>query len=85
MSKDIRITVVPYSEIQENEDFRPPSSFYFVSAVGDWIFVHVRARADAIKYVKDEWGGKYDVRASRLQKGNGNITCKGTQTIVKKL
>lgn len=77
---DVRTTLVTYKEFTDI-DFVPPATFFFQNASGDYIFIHTRERAKAQAYADEHYGkGKYTVKASKLQKGNGNISCTGTQT-----
>ena len=74
--KDMKISVVSYQQTQE-EDFKAPAKWYFVSATGDWVFIHCRNRKDAISYVNSQWNGKYNIRCSTQDKGSGEISAKG--------
>lgn len=75
MSK-VKITIVPYKDTLEDE-FKAPSKWFFQSATSDMIFIHCRNRADAIQYVKDEFGGRYNVRCATSDKGNGKESAVG--------
>lgn len=80
MSNDVRVTVVDF-DLFSDIDFVPPATFYIRNASGDYVFVHTRSRDKAQAWVDDNYGkGRYKVNASKIQKGNGNITCTGTQT-----
>lgn len=71
----MKITMVDYEETLE-EDFKAPAKWFFQSALG-LVYIHCRKREDAIQYIKDEWGGKYSVRCSTLDKGNGKESAVG--------
>lgn len=77
--KEMRITVVSYLE-SIDEEFEPPTKYYFRNASGELVFLHTRSRDSANQYVKDEWEGKYQVRCSGLEKTTKNLTVTGTAT-----
>jgi hypothetical protein len=79
MAKTVKTTVVSFAETQEL-DFKPSSKWYINDALMQTIYIHVRSREDAIKYVKEEYGGKYTVKCSGIQKSKGNLTCTGSET-----
>lgn len=67
--KKMKITVVSPEQMQE-EGFRNPSKYYFVNALGECVFLHTRDRQEATQYVKDEYGGKYNIRTSSDSKSS---------------
>ena len=45
------------------DDFKPPSQFFIVNALGEGVYFHTRSRAKAQQKCDDEYGsGKYLVR-----------------------
>lgn len=74
--KKMKITVVSPEQMQE-EGFRNPSKYYFVNAMGESVFIHTRDRQEATQYVKDEYGGKYNIRTSSDEKVKGEVSCRG--------
>ena len=77
----MKITVVEQSELTK-DDFKAPSKYYFINALGQAVFLHARARGDAEAYIKEEYGsGFYKLRTSSLDKPKGDVTVRGTQTV----
>jgi hypothetical protein len=74
--KEIKITTFKNSEYDGN----PPSRFYIINAMGDYVFIHVRSRIEATDWVKEHYDGKYNVRTTALDKAPDNPTARGTQT-----
>lgn len=58
----IKTTLLSDQEFLEMEG-KPPSKYHIRTALG-YLFIHVRDRAAAIEYTKNEYGGKYTVRCS---------------------
>lgn len=78
--KEIKVTVVSYEEFTDYE-FQPPSSFFIMNSMQNYIFYHTRSRAAAQQKVDEEFGkGRYKVIASKLEKGSGEYTVRGTQS-----
>jgi len=74
----VKTTTVEPDVFNDLENFRPPAKWYIVDALGNKIFIHCRNRADAISYVKDEYGGKYSVRTdSNGGSSGGEQSAKG--------
>lgn len=69
--KKMKITVVSPEQMQE-EGFKNPSKFFIVDAMGNYVFMSTRDRAEAIAYVKEEYGGKYNVRTSSDSKSSSD-------------
>lgn len=47
-----------------SDDFKPPSQFFIVNALGEGVYFHTRSRAKAQEKCDAEYGkGKYLVRA----------------------
>ena len=68
-------------EQYEALDFKAPCKYYFINAFGEAVFIHVRAREDAEKYVTENYGkGFYKIRTSSIEKSSGEVTCRGTHT-----
>lgn len=73
-------------DTEVDETLRPPSTYYFLTALGDMIFLRARSRADAqalLEAFNLEWTGNkntYTLRTSRKEKSSGDTTCTGTQT-----
>jgi len=77
---DLKITVVSYEEFSDYE-FQPPSSFFIMDSMQNYIFYHTRSRVAAQQKVDEEFGkGRYKVIASKLEKGSGEYTVRGTQS-----
>lgn len=59
------ITVEYVSEEDRfSDDFKPPSQFFIVNALGEGVYFHTRSRAKAQEKCDVEYGkGKYSVRA----------------------
>lgn len=80
MLKEIKVTIVDQSELAE-DDFKAPSKFYFVNALGEAVFIHARERYVAEQYITDNYGkGFYKLRTSSLEKPKGDVTCSGSNT-----
>jgi hypothetical protein len=79
MTKSVKTTVVSFAETQDL-DFTHPSKWYINNALSEVVYIHVRDRASAIQYVKEEYGGKYTVKCSGIQKNKGSLTCTGSET-----
>ena len=74
--KKMKITVVSPEQMQE-EGFRSPAKFFIIDALGMAVFLHTRDRQEATQYVKDEYGGKYNIRTSSDEKVKGEVSCRG--------
>lgn len=80
MDSKVKTTVVSFS-VFSAYDFIPPATWFIKNAVGDYIFIHTRDRATAQSWVDEHYGkGRYTVNASKMQKGNGDVTCRGVAT-----
>jgi len=80
MTAEVKVTMVTFEEFSDYQ-FQPPATFYTMSASQLYYFYHTRDRAKAQETCNEMFGeGRYTVKASKIQKGNGNITCSGTQT-----
>ena len=78
--KEIKVSVVTHEEFTDYE-FQPPSSFFIMDSMQNYIFYHTRSRAAAQQKVDEEFGkGRYKVIASKLEKGSGEYTVRGTQS-----
>ena len=76
----LRITRVSFQEFSR-WDFIPPATFFIKNAMGEFVFVHTRDRAKAQAAIDSEYGvGRYTVNASKMQKGKGEVTVRGTAT-----
>lgn len=82
----MKITIVEASESEvwcaESEGFvfNVLSTFYFVNALGQFIWLHTRSRQEALNYIKENYDGKYALRTARQSKSSGNLTCTGVGT-----
>lgn len=58
------ITVEYVSEEDRfSDDFKPPSQFFIVNALGEGVYFHTRSRAKAQQKCNDLYGGsKYTIR-----------------------
>lgn len=80
MEKETKITRCDLNEI-DKDGFKPPAKWYFISALGDAVYIHCRDRVDAEKYITENYGkGFYKLRTSSIEKNKGDITCSGTNT-----
>ena len=80
MEKEIKITRCNLNDL-DNDGFKSPSKWYFISALGDAVFIHCRDRITAEKYITDNYGkGFYKLRTSSIEKNKGDITCSGVNT-----
>lgn len=78
--KEVKTTIIDMSELT-NDDFRHPSKYYIVSAMGYCVYIHVRTRAEAEEWITKEYGkGFYKLRTSSVEKPKGDVTCSGTAT-----
>lgn len=65
-NKQIETVTVSNTEFLD-DDFRPPSSYYIKTAMGDYLFVKSRSRKEAQAVVDEMYGGngissKYKIR-----------------------
>lgn len=66
------IVVLPFNCFEPKEDeegnlieFRPPSCWYILNAMGEYVFIKKRLRQEAQTIVDTEYGkGRYTVRAA---------------------
>lgn len=80
MSDKIKITEISLDEMKQ-DDFKAPSKFYFVNALGIAIFIHCRERWTAEKYITDNYGkGFYKLRTASIEKPKGDVTACGSNT-----
>ena len=78
--KETKITIVDMSELAE-DDFKAPSKFYIINAMGECVYIHVRTRTEAEEYITKEYGkGFYKLRTSSPEKPKGDISCSGSNT-----
>lgn len=77
--KEIKTTVVSYEEFTDI-DFSFPANFYILTAMGDYLFLHTSDRKKAQDYVDEHYSKLYKVKSSKLEKGSGNYTVRGTQS-----
>lgn len=83
MSKEVKVTVVEASEIDNYNDeegftFKHPAKYYFVNALGQYIYIHTRDMKVAVEYIKENYDGRYTVRTAKETKSDSNYTCTGT-------
>lgn len=67
MSKQ-KITVVSFEEFREYE-FVAPATFYILNAMGEYVFIHTSKREVAQEWINENYGNRYTVIASKIQKG----------------
>lgn len=78
MTKKMKTTVVPFNQMQEEEEFKHKTKYYIVNAMGDHVYFHCRERKDAQLACDQEYGkGFYSVKTTSTEKGGGNISCRG--------
>lgn len=76
----VKVTQVSFDEFTDI-DFIPPSSFYCTDALQNYTFIHCQKRDKAQQIVDEIYGkGKYLIKAAKLQKGSGEVTCRGTNS-----
>ena len=85
MSKEVKVTVVEASEIDNYSDeegftFKHPSKYYFVNALGQYIYIHTRDMKVAVEYIKENYDGRYTVRTAKESKSDNNYTCTGSNS-----
>lgn len=85
MSKDLKITIVEASEIDNYSDeegftFKHPAKYYFVNALGQYIYIHTRDMKVAVEYIKENYDGRYTVRTAKESKSDSNYTCTGSNS-----
>lgn len=77
MSKEQKVIVVSYSEFSEDE-FKPPATYYFKDALGNFNFLCGRDRLRLQQWVDDNYGkGKYRLAAAKQGKGGGEQSAVG--------
>lgn len=84
-STEVKVTIVEPSEIDNYDEdggfnFKHPAKFYFVNAMGQYIYIHTRDMKVAVEYIKEHYGGRYTVRTAKQSTGSGEYTCTGTNT-----
>lgn len=82
---ETKITVVQASDIESYDEeegfsFKHPSKYYFVDAMGQYIYIHTRDMKIAVEYIKEHYDGRYTVRTAKQSSGSGSYTCTGTAT-----
>lgn len=78
--KIVKTTVVDMSELA-TDDFKAPSKFYIINALGECVYIHVRTRVEAEKWLTENYGkGFYSVRTSSPEKPKGELSCTGSNT-----
>lgn len=81
MSNELKVTVVQYEEFV-GMDFIAPATYFIMDSLQNYVFIHTRDRSKAQDYIDEHYGkNRYKVVASKLQKGKGDITCRGNQTV----
>lgn len=77
MSKEPKTTIIQFEQKHE-EDFKDPSKWFIMNALGEYVYFHKRSREDAQKVCDEEYGkGRYKVIASSNDKSGGSISCRG--------
>lgn len=79
VSAKIKTTTLTQQDIDELdlEGSRMPTNWYIRDAMGNYVFIHCRARDKAQEYVNETYGkGKYIVKASKVTGKASNITAK---------
>lgn len=85
MSKEIKVTVVEASEIENYDEdggftFKHPAKYYFVNAMGQYVYMHTREMKVAVEYIKENYDGRYVVRTVKESKSDANYTCTGSNS-----
>lgn len=80
MDKELKITQCEMSELN-NDSFKAPAKFYFISALGYAVFIHTKDRTQAEQWITENYGkGFYKLRTSSSEKPKGDLTCTGSNT-----
>jgi hypothetical protein len=78
--KEIKTTIIDMSELA-NDDFKAPAKFFIINAMGECVYIHVRTRAEAEKWLTENYGkGFYSLRTSSSEKPKGDLSCTGSNT-----
>jgi hypothetical protein len=77
---DPKITIIDFETFSQY-DYMHVASWYIMDSLQQYVYVHTKSRADAQKVIDDMYGvGKYLVKAAKISKGNGNLTCTGSNS-----
>lgn len=75
--KEVKTTVVSF-ELTQEEDYKHPSKWYIVDALGNAVYFHSRDRAIVQQECDKIYGkGKYKIRAASDSKGGGTQSAVG--------
>jgi hypothetical protein len=74
-----KIVEVPYEEYM-NPDFKEPSGYWIKNAMGNKVWFVTSDRVKAQEECDNLYGGKYKVNASKIQKQDKPLTCRGVAT-----
>lgn len=62
----IKSTVV-LEQDADNDDFKAPSNYYILNALGELVFYQTRSRAIAQTWANEEYNGKYTIRLWKIK------------------
>ncbi len=79
MSSEVEIVVVDFNTFNDI-DFKHPAAFFVRNALGEFVFFRTRTRSKAQEKCDELYGKKYTVNASKLQKQDKPLTCRGVAT-----
>lgn len=81
---ELKITVLEADQVEywdEEADtmvINHKAKYYFVNALGQYIYIHTRDMKVAVEYIKENYNGRYTVRTAKESKSDNNYTCTGT-------
>ena len=81
---ELKITVLEADQVEywdEETDtmvINHKAKYYFVNALGQYIYIHTRDMKVAVEYIKENYDGRYTVRTAKESKSDSNYTCTGT-------
>jgi len=77
LSKEISVVVVEYSEYTD-PDFKSPSAFSYLNALGQKVYMKVKSRQKAKEYIISQYGcEKYKVVCEKESSNDKIATCRG--------
>lgn len=83
---EVKVTILEASEVEYWDDetdttvLNHKAKYYFVNAMGQYIYVHTRDMKVVTDYIKEHYDGKYAVRTAKQSNGSGEYTCTGSNT-----
>ena len=83
---ELKITVLEADQVEywdEETDtmvINHKAKYYFVNALGQYIYIHTRDMKVAVEYIKENYDGRYTVRTAKESKSDNNYTCTGSNS-----